>query len=272
MPTSSGSAARAPLHGEDAFGRRRHRVLSQRHRHRARVSGHAVDLDRVAARAVDRGDDADRQILGLEHRPLLDVELGVGEHVLLALRRLADALRVEVETAHRLAHADALAIDRLEHFLPEGPRHRAAAEQRRVEARAFLVGEADHLDREGEAPAARVERADAFDPGDHAEHAVVLAGVAHGVEMRAEHERWQARPLSLVTADAVPRGVEARVHARLAHPAEDERVRVPLLAREIDAGKAALELRELRQRLAVIPDPLRGGLDGLRHGAPPSVA
>ncbi len=97
MPTSSASALARALDREHALGRRRHRVLPQGHRHRAGVPGHAVDLDRVAVRAVDRGDDADRQALGLEHRPLLDVELGVGEDVLLPLRRLADALGVEVE-------------------------------------------------------------------------------------------------------------------------------------------------------------------------------
>jgi hypothetical protein len=63
------------------------------------VAGDAVDLDRVAAGAVDRRDHADRQSLCLEHRTLLDVQLRIGEHVIPSPRRVADALRIEVEAA-----------------------------------------------------------------------------------------------------------------------------------------------------------------------------
>ena len=56
--------------------------------------------------AVDRGDDADRQALGLEHRPLLDVHLDIGEHVLAAAaRRSAMRGRIAAERRERLADA-----------------------------------------------------------------------------------------------------------------------------------------------------------------------
>ena len=222
------------------------------------MAGHAVDLDGVTVRAVDRGDDAGRQALGLEHRALLDVQLGVSEHVFLALCSFADALGVETEAAQRIAHADPAAVDGVQDLRAERARHRAAAEQGGVEPGALLVGEADDLGRERQTPAGGVQRVDALDAGDDAEHPVVLARVTHGVQMRAEDERRQTRPLALVAADAVPRRIEARAHSRLAHPAEHQLVRAPLLVRQVDAGEAPGQLGERRERLAAIPDPLCG--------------
>ena len=79
----------------------------------------------------------------------------------------------------------------------------------------------------------RVPRAfsacDAFDRGDDAQHAVVLAGVAHGVEMRAQHQARRAGRLRLVAADAIADRIEPRRHAGVAHPAQHERVDRALL-------------------------------------------
>ena len=64
-----------------------------------------------------------------------------------------------------------------------------------LETHALLVAEGDHLDREGQRSPARVQRGHSLDRGDHAEIAVIVAGVAHGIDVRAEQQRRRpARP------------------------------------------------------------------------------
>ena len=60
--------------------------------------------------AGDRGDDADRQVLLLQHRPLLDMQFDIGEQLAAGARRGADMLGIETELQHRLAHGDAGAV------------------------------------------------------------------------------------------------------------------------------------------------------------------
>ena len=66
------------LGGEHELGGRGGGVAAQVHRRRAGVAGVAREGEVEAALAGDRGDDAERQALGLEHRALLDVDLEVG--------------------------------------------------------------------------------------------------------------------------------------------------------------------------------------------------
>jgi hypothetical protein len=89
------------------------------------------------------------------------------------------------------------------------------------------------------------------DGDQHAKGPVVAAGVAHGVQVRAEHQRRAVA----ATADQVADRVLVRREARLLHPAGDERVgaahrvgavaadeQAVLLADRAEAG-AALEHR-----------------------------
>src|SRR5207237_4705952 len=91
---------------------------------------------------------------------------------------------------------------------------RAAREEARVEARALLVGERGDLDRDAKALAAAVELRDARDRHQDAEHPVVLAAVAHGIEMRAEEQRLRARD-TFVAADDASHGIDTHLHAGL---------------------------------------------------------
>jgi hypothetical protein len=133
----------------------------------------------------------------------------------------------------------------------------ATSEQRRAEAHAFLVAEAHNLDREGKARPAGIERVHAFDGGDHAEHAVVLSGIANGIEMRTQHQARLSGSRALVAAGTVADGVDARVHAGLAHPAQHEFAGLPLLGGKEYAGQSAREFRQAAERIAAIPDALR---------------
>ena len=69
---------------------------------------------------------------------------------------------------------------------------------------------------------------------------------------------------AFVPADAVAHGIEMGAHARLAHPAKDERVGFPLLRREEDAREAAFELGQAAQRIAMIEHAPR--VEGCEEG------
>ena len=90
---------------------------------------------------------------------------------------------------------DALLVGDVQRLRLEGAGDRARAGELAREAHALLVAEGDHLDREGQALAGGVQRRHGLDRGDHAEIAVVVAGVAHGVDVRAEQQRRQSGPL-----------------------------------------------------------------------------
>ena len=120
------------------------------HRRRARVARHAGDLDLEAHAAVDRGDDAERQVRLVEHRPLLDVDLDEAEVALRVALHRADRLQRAgaLRRLHRLAHRDAVGILLVEPGGVELADHRARAEEGGLVALAFLFREPDHLEAE----------------------------------------------------------------------------------------------------------------------------
>src|SRR5690606_5103493 len=83
-----------------------------------------------------------------------------------------------------------------------------------------------------EALAASVQVGDAGDRRDHAQHAIVFAGIAHGIEMRAQHQDGRIRLAALVAANHVAGSIVMPRHAGLAHPAGDLLMGLLLLGRE----------------------------------------
>ena len=119
---------------------------------------------REAAGAVDRGHDADRQALRLEHRALLDVDLDIAEHVLAGAGRargMAAGSQPKPRSASRMRRRPRR---RRRGLRIEGAGDRARAGQRGREAHAFLVAEGDHLDRERQALAGACSAATASMP------------------------------------------------------------------------------------------------------------
>jgi hypothetical protein len=78
------------------------------------VTGQAFDLDGEAIAAPDDRDHADRQTFGFEHRTLLDVKLGVREHVGALACGVAGALGVESECRQCVAHRHSIAVAAVE--------------------------------------------------------------------------------------------------------------------------------------------------------------
>ncbi len=105
---------------------------------------HAGPVDLVPALPLRAGDDADRLLLALEDRALLDMRLEEG-----ADRPAADLLRsVVADLLQRLAEGHAVAVLDAERVVElEGATEHARRHHRRREAAAFLVGPDRHFDR-----------------------------------------------------------------------------------------------------------------------------
>ncbi len=257
VPTTSGISTGDALDRRHALRGRSERIAAQAHRHGTGVSGHAGEFDVEAIASVDRSDHADRQAFAFEHRPLLDVQFRVRMDLCHGMRRIGDPGRIESERSQRSTHRDAGGICLVEQCGVERAGDGSAAQQRGTEAHALFVGETDHLDREGQPRRRRLQCVHAFDRRDDAEHAVVLPGVADGVEVRSQHQAWQTRRRSLVASDAIAHGVQPGIHSGRAHPVEHQRVRVPLLRREEHPRKAAVQFRQPPECVAPIEHTLR---------------
>ena len=140
----------------------------------------------------------------------------------------------------------------------EGERagERAAAEIRSLIPHALLVAEPDDLKVERQFHAAFTERLHGGEGGEHAQRAVVFPGVAHGVEVRAEQQRFRAALRGFPAAEQVEGRVHAHLQPGLAHPGGDEFVRVAHGGRGERAREAAALVADLRERLAAAQDEL----------------
>ena len=101
------------------------------------------------------------------------------------------AVGIAAEAAQSRLQMHALLVGDVQGLRLEGARDRARARELAREAHALLVAERDHLDREGQALAGGVQGCHGLDRGDHAEIAVIVAGVADRVDVRAQQERRQ---------------------------------------------------------------------------------
>ena len=81
----------------------------------------------------------------------------------------------------------------------------------------------------------------------NAQHAVELAGIAYGVQMRAEHQARLCRLRAFVASDHVADGVDACLHPRLLHPAAYEVVGGAVLRRQKNARQRVRVRRAARE-------------------------
>ena len=178
----------------DPFQRQRHLgsagecVASHIHWHRAGVAGHAGDRDAQPRLADDAGDDPERTVQPLQHRPLLDMDLDVSQRLACAIGRRCDVVRRLAIGAKRIRQRYALRILTVERGSIEHTHAGARTRHCIRKARSLLVAEGQHLDAERQRPPGSENLARRQDAGDHAKRAVVAAGVDHGVDMRADQK------------------------------------------------------------------------------------
>ena len=92
------------------LGRSGERVAALVHRRRARVRGLALPGDLVALDAERAEHDAEREVHGLEHRPLLDVELEIGDGVRELRAGLGRAVEIDAVRGERVRKRDAVRV------------------------------------------------------------------------------------------------------------------------------------------------------------------
>ena len=182
------------------------------------------------------------------------------------LRRIdAGLLRIAAEGFERLAHRDAGRVPLVERVLGIGPRERARAGERGAEANALLVAESDDLDRMIETLAAPGQGLDHGQRSQRAIVSIVAPGVAHGVDMRAQHQRWRARALALVAGDDIAGGVDPRLEPGLAAPTDENERRASMGLREEEPRQAAGLIGEGGECVEPRHQPPAGGEIGVQY-------
>ena len=141
-----------------------------------------------AAAAVDRGDDAERQVFLQQHRSLLDVHLEIAGEILAAARERRDRAGVEAGLRNGVGERNAVFVAPLQQRAIERARDRGAADIGCGKAEAFFLRERDQFDRDGEPPADPIEVLDHHEPGQDAQPPIVFAGIDHRVVVRAHHQ------------------------------------------------------------------------------------
>src|SRR6267142_7041217 len=201
------------------------------------MAGHAGQLDREPGCAGNRGYHSDRQILGFQHRPLLDVEFDIGKQFAAGPRGRSDMVGIETELEERIAYRYSGAVLYAKQALVERSGDRAAPQQRGGESNAFLIGKTGHLDSEGQWLSAPVYICNAGNRRNQPKRPVPFACVTYGIVVRAEHEAGQTRTFSFVAAADVSDGIEMRAHSRLSHPRQQQISRGAVLGGEKDTGQ-----------------------------------
>ena len=181
-------------------------------------------------------------------RALLDVDLEVTEQSPGRISRLVDPRRIEPERAKRVGHGDPGRVGPLQQSAIESAGGRQAAQKRSAITHAFFLAERDHVDAKRQAtPAQGLHGRQAEqDP----EHSVVLAGIGHGVQVRADRKDRPLRSQPVVTADQVAGGIEPNAQAGLFHPLGQSPVQPAHRLAEKGARDPARFLREQRDLVA----------------------
>ena len=178
---------RQRFHRQCPLRRRTQRILTQCHRRGAGMSRLADEVDREASRTGDTGHGTQRQILGFQHRALLDVYFQIAQRRIRLQASPGGRLPGKPKAFERVAKRDAVLI-----LYPLPVRLPAsgdgmAAEQGRTEAGALFITETDHFQREGQALLAGIGALPEMCQGGHPEqdtkNAVITAGVRHAVQM-----------------------------------------------------------------------------------------
>ena len=187
------------------------------------MTGNAVDLHGAARDPVDGGDDADRKSFLLEHRALFDVNFDVTERLIRRERFFATNATDRLPNAFKAWRRDTPSSPISSRALKSNRAgQRLGAAERRGKAHALFIAERDDLDGERKALAGFVRCLHHFDGGDDPKRAVEPAGIAHGVDVGAKHQRQRSAVAPAIAADDAAERVDAGRHARLAHPLGDQ--------------------------------------------------
>ena len=262
------------FHLHHPFRRRGERVLTMEHRHRAGMAGFAGKAAVQAAGAVNRLHYAERQTRLLQARPLLDMQFQIGGDILRAAGGMGDPRRIEPGIHQRLGDAHPAGIALRQPAFRPGASDAAAAKQGDAEAGALFIAKTDDLDSLCQPSPLLVQTLHHLNRRQHAEHAVVAPGVAHGVKMRAQQHRRRALLHAFIATADVADAVVPHHHTGGLHPLTHQLVGLQMLRRQIDPGQGVGGFAEGGQLVGARHYPAGGRLslrllaDGITHRLP----
>src|SRR6185312_4001778 len=171
--------------GEHHLGAARKRVAPERHWHGAGMARRTDDDHAPAALANDTGYDAEWLVRGLQPRALLDMQFNVSGRLVARIGRFRKVGGILAVFPQRVRIGHAVAIRESERLVLEYTRGRRRRRKRGWKARAFLVAERDHVDRHRRTA---LEVLDRNDSGDDTERSIVIAGIDHAIQVRADQQ------------------------------------------------------------------------------------
>src|ERR1700733_2555407 len=151
------------------------------------MAGAAAEGNRGAALSGDGLDHAKSEASVFQDGALLDVEFEIAAGVRMERWLFRFWVGCGV-VSQRRCHEDARRVLARQMSRTERAGERAAADEGHSIAHTLFVRKADDLDSKLQPPS--LQRLDQRETEHHAEDAVVLPGIGHGVEMRREDETW----------------------------------------------------------------------------------
>src|SRR5688572_22555335 len=140
-----------------------------------------------AALPRDCGNDAKRQVLGLEHRSLLDVNFAVTEKIAGKPPLSLKSIRIASKCLNGTGHRDPVSVFQCQEDRVEASCHDSTSEIGRVVTETFFVGKPNDLDAKRQELLSGVQALNAGQRDKHSKHAIILSGITHRIEMRTEN-------------------------------------------------------------------------------------
>ena len=226
------------------------------------MAGHTGHGAAVAQAGVDGGDDAQRQVQGVEHRALFDMHLDKTQVVARIAFQGRDVFGAQPGLLHGFAHAHAVGVELLQPLGMEVTGERARAQKGGLVALAFLFGKGDDFQVKGQAFVLCMHLLHAGQWHIDAQSPVVLAAIAHGIEMAAGHQGFGLCAVSFVDTHHIADRVDVHAVATgLPHVLCNALGAGAVGLGQVGDGELAAAVAELGQRLLPVPD-LVAALDG----------
>ena len=214
----------------------------------------AGDRDLCPAQPLAMGDNADILALGLQDRPLFDMQFEKRVH----LARANLFLAAPSDPRQLVAKALSFGIGaRIGPVLRVHARKDTRTQHRGGKTRALLVGPVGGDDGVFGADAQVVQGADHLQPGQNPQHPVIFAARRLGIQMRAHIDRQRIRVSARSHGEHVAHLIQPHGTARRLAPILEQRAAFAILIRQglavIAARHAGADLGHLHQ---TVPQPV----------------
>jgi len=235
------------LHFHNPFGCPGERIMSKIHRCGARVVGLADEPNLQARLSNDGLDNPKRLAKCFQDRPLLDMELQVGQNIILYCG-IGNFRRIQSKVFNGGPNGNSLQVPDLQEFSIQSANQSAAANERNAKAHSFFLGKADNLDSKGELSSFKAFQQS--DAQDDAENSVVGSSVWDGIKVRSDEKSRRSRVRAGIEAPQISCVVYRDSCSYRCQPARDFRMAITRRGRKKRSPEPVRILTEASQPLA----------------------